>query len=114
MKTKALHRLQVATLALFAALLSLVASYAIFEWLIKYWGWQHKSLTFWADGRAILTALCFYAVVFYTGTRYLKRRLPSNEQMPRWALMLWSLVGVVVLFGCIVAYIAYIVLTLRV
>lgn len=92
-----------------AAAISFVASFKLFDWaLIVYWEWQHQrkmKFTFWADSRALLLAICFCSVVFYTTTRYIQRKMPADQQMRRRSLVLGTVLGAVLVLFSIVAYV---------
>jgi hypothetical protein len=89
-----------------AALVAFVPLLALFDWaLITYWKWQHEGrrmkFTFWADERALLSALSLCALVFCASVRYLQRHAPLDQRIKRRSLV----IGVVVVYLSIAVYV---------
>ena len=91
-------------------LVAFVPSFKIFDWvLIAYWEWQHEGrkmkITLWADDRALLLSLSLCAIVFYLMVRYFQRHSPANQQIKRRSLVIGAVLGVVVVYLSVVAYV---------
>jgi hypothetical protein len=106
-------RLKAVSAGIAVALVAFVPSFKIFGWtLIAYWGWQHDKkmkITLWADDRALLLTLFLCGVVFYVTVRYLQQHLPADQRIKRRWLVVGALVGVIVVFLSIAAYVLMIV-----
>jgi hypothetical protein len=94
-----------------AALVAFVPLFMLFDWaLITYWEWQHESrkmkFTFWADERALLSALALCAPVFYVSARYIQRHAPVDQRIAARSLAIASISAAIVVYLSVVTYVS--------